>query len=92
MIDWTITVGNLLQVAAFLIAGVGAFFALRGDIRILRHDMRSIQLVQEAHAETMTHVATTLTTVATQAIQINQLIKTVDEMRHGQGYVNPIRV
>jgi hypothetical protein len=91
MIDWTISVGNLLQVVAFLVVGIGAFFALRTDIRILRHDMKSIQVVQDAQAETMANISSALATLAVQGERLNQLSKTVDEMRHGQGFVNPMR-
>lgn len=91
MIDWTVSVGNLLQVFAFLVVGVGAFFALRADIRILRHDLKGVQQQQETLGETMVHVSATLTTVAVQDERITQLSKTVDEMRHGQGFVSPIR-
>lgn len=91
MIDWTISVGNLLQVFAFVIVGIGAFYTLRGDIRILRHDVKNIQQQQVGLVETMANISSTLTMVAVQAEQINQLRQTVDEMRHGQGFVNPMR-
>lgn len=91
MIDWTISVGNLLQVAAFLVVGLSAFFALRTDIRVLRHDMKNVQEQQDTLSDTMNHVSATLTTVAVQDERITQLSKTVDEMRHGQGFVNPMR-
>lgn len=91
MIDWTVSVGNMLQVAAFLVVGVGAFFAVRSDIRVLRHDLKNVQQQQDALSDTMNHVSATLTTVAVQDERISQLSRQVDEMRHGQGFVNPMR-
>lgn len=91
MIDWTISVGNLIQVAALLVVGIGAFFAVRSDIRILRHDLKTVREKQDVMGATMNHVSATLTTVAVQDERISQLAKQVDEMRHGQGFVNPMR-
>lgn len=91
MIDWTLSIGNLLQIAAFMVVGVGAFFTLRGDIRILRHDLKNMQQQQEGLADTMSNISATLTTVAVQDERITQMAKTIDEMRHGQGFVSPMR-
>ncbi len=91
VIDWTVSVGNLLQIAAFLVAGIGAFFALRADIRILRHDMKTVQLRQEALADTMAAVSATMTTVAVQGARLDRAEETIKELRHGQGFVNPMR-
>lgn len=91
VIDWTISVGNLLQIAAFLVVGVLAFATLRADIRVLRHDMKNVQQEQEVVSETMTHLSSVLTTVAVQNVRLDRAEKTIDEMRHGQGFVNPMR-
>lgn len=91
VIDWTISVGNLLQIAVFLVVGIGAFFALRTDIKILHNQVRIINDRQDDLATTTTNISNTLTTVAVQGERINQMSKTIDEMRHGQGFVNPMR-
>ena len=91
VIDWTISIGNLLQVAAFLVVGVGAFFAVRSDIRVLRHDVKNIEQRQDSLGETMNHLSTVLTTVAVQDNRIGAAERMIEEMRHGQGFVNPMR-
>ncbi len=91
VIDWTISIGNIITMALAAIGAIGAFYALRADIRILRHDMKNVQTRQEALGETMESISSTLTTVAVQNERLNQLSKTIEEMRHGQGFVNPMR-
>jgi hypothetical protein len=91
VIDWTISIGNIITMALAAIGAIGAFYALRTDIRILRHDLKNVQLRQDVLGETLNNVSATLTTVAVQDERITQLSKTVDEMRHGQGFVNPMR-
>ena len=91
MIDWTISIGSLLQIGAFLAAGVGAFFALRSDIRILRHDMKNVQQEQIALGENLAQLTNVMTTLAVQQVRLDRAEKTIDEMRHGQGFVNPMR-
>jgi len=91
VIDWTVSVGSLLQIGAFLIAGIGAFFALRTDIRILRHDMKNIQQEQIAFSENMQQLTTVLSTLAVQGSRLDRAEEMIKELRHGQGFVNPMR-
>lgn len=91
VIDWTISVGNLLQIVAFLVAGIGGFFALRGDIRILRHDMKNVQQEQIALGENLQQLTTVLTTLAVQGSRLDRAEESIKELRHGQGFVNPMR-
>jgi hypothetical protein len=91
VIDWTISLGNLLQIGAFVVVGIGAFFAVRSDIRVLRHDVQKIDLRQDGLQTTLTNMSTVLTTVAVQDTRLTMAEKTIDELRHGQGFVNPMR-
>ena len=91
VIDWTISVGSLLQVVAFLVTGVGAFFALRSDIKVLTNDVKNLQQEQIELAKTMREITTVMTTMAVQQVRLDRAEKTIDEMRHGQGFVNPMR-
>ncbi len=36
--DWTISIGNLMHAGLFIVGLVGSYFALRYEIRIVRHD------------------------------------------------------
>jgi hypothetical protein len=91
MIDWTISLGNLLQIGSFLAVGIGAFYAVRSDLRVLRHDVKALGDRQDGMQAALTNISTVLTTVAVQDVRLAMVEKTIDELRHGQGYVNPMR-
>lgn len=91
MIDWTVSVGNIIQIVAFLGAGLAMFFAMRADIRVIRHDLGNLKQRQNDLNEAFTQLGKILTQVAVQDQRIVAIEKTVDELRHGQGFVNPMR-
>lgn len=91
VIDWTVSVGNILQVIAFIGAGLAMFFAMRADIRVIRHDLSNIKERQNILNEAFTQLGNILTKVAVQDERLNAMAKDIDEMRHGQGFVNPMR-
>lgn len=91
VIDWSISVGNLLQMVAMVGGGLWVFFQLRADVRILKNDISNMEKRQNDLNEAFTQLGTILTQVAVQDQRMVQIEKTVDEMRHGQGFVNPMR-
>jgi hypothetical protein len=91
MIDPTISVGNLLQMLMMVGGGLWVFFQLRADVRIVKHDMSNIKERQTILNEAFTQLGTVLTKVAVQDERMNAMAKQIEEMRHGQGFVNPMR-
>lgn len=91
MIDWTVNVGNLIQIVVVIGGGMWIFMSLRADVRIVRHDMANMKQRQDDLNEAFTQLGTILKQVAVQDQRLNQIEKTVDELRHGQGFVNPMR-
>jgi hypothetical protein len=91
MIDWTISVSGLIQVAALLVAGLGAFFTLRADIRVINSEMTHMKDDQHAMGEVIKQQTNVLSTLAAQQVRLDRAEKLIDEMRHGQGFVNPMR-
>lgn len=86
-IDWTFSIGNLVQLAGFLVMAVALFYGLKGDIRVIRHDMRHMEQRQEALGEAVKQLGQVLQQVAVQDTRISMIEKTVDELRHGHGFV-----
>ena len=86
-IDWTFSIGNLIQMAGFLVMAVALFYGLKGDIRVIRHDMRHMEQRQEALGEAFTQLGTVLQQVAVQDTRINRIEEDIKEMKHGQGFV-----
>jgi hypothetical protein len=53
--------------------------------------MAAMKTRQDDLGEAFTQLGNILTKVAVQDERLNQMAKTIDEMRHGQGFVNPMR-
>lgn len=85
--DWTISLGNVLTIVAAIGALTTAWFALRMDVRILRHDLRNTDLRVEAISETMNAIQNLLVKVAVQDERINALDNRVNDLAHGKGFV-----
>ena len=54
MIDYTITLGDLVELVAIVAAVVSGWMALRADIRILRNDHDKLEARVESHEERQT--------------------------------------
>jgi prefoldin subunit 5 len=91
MIDWTVNVGNLLQIAVVVGGGMWVFQSLRADVRIVKTEIDNLTKRQDQLGEAFKQLGDILRQVAVQDQRIAQLDKVVDELRHGQGFVNPMR-
>jgi len=87
ILEYSITVGSLLQSALLIAAATAAFYALKGDVNVLKHDVRNIQDNQKAMTEAFTQLEKILTQVAVQDTRIHTIEKKVDELSHGQGFI-----
>lgn len=86
-IDWTFSIGNLVQLVGFLVMAVGLFYGLKGDIRVIRHDMGHMEKRQEALGEAFKQLGQVLQQVAVQDTRIDRIEEDIKEMKHGQGFV-----
>lgn len=98
MIDPTVSVGNLLQILVIIGGGISVFFALRADVRVMRHDMNNLKERQEALGEAFNQLGSILSKVAVQderlieqGRRLERIEGTIDELRHGKGFINPMQ-
>lgn len=85
---------SLLQIAQIIAYLLGAAFfvmMLRADIRVLRHDMATMKLRQDALNEQMTMMTSVLTKVAVQDNRISAIEEDIRGLRHGDGYITKHR-
>lgn len=87
ILEYTITIGSILQTAVYTAAAVAFFYAMRTDINILKHDMRNLQENQKAMTEAFSQLGRILTSIAVQDNRIVMLDKYIDELRHGKGLI-----
>lgn len=93
--DWTISVGNI-GTAVLVIGGwFYAFFQLKGDVRVIKHDMKTLDAKQTIYNESVTQLTSILTRVAVQDERFNSLEHRVEvseadirDIQHGKGFVS----
>jgi hypothetical protein len=98
MIDWTVSVGNLLQIVVIMVGGVAVFFKLQGEVRIVRHDMNNLKERQEGLNEAFKQLGDILRQVAVQdermagwERRIAAVEDSVEDLRRGVGFISPMR-
>jgi hypothetical protein len=79
VIDYTITIGNLIEIASIIGGGLMVMITLRGDVANIKAEMSGIQLEVKK-------IGDVLITQADQNRRILHLEEDFRELRHGQGF------
>jgi K+/H+ antiporter YhaU regulatory subunit KhtT len=99
MLEWFTMIdsglmGIIIQSVAIVgsgaVAGLSMFFAMKNKLVILSNDIRRIEKGQEALNEAFKQLGSILTQVAVQDTRIAMMEKSIDELRHGNGYIKEI--
>jgi hypothetical protein len=88
VIENTISWGNILTILTVVGSVVTFIWTMRGDINVLKNDIRYLQESQKALTEAFSQLGKILTAVAVQDTRINIIEKRIDELAHGHGYVD----
>lgn len=88
MFEFTITLGNILTIVSVVGAVMTFIWTMRGDINIVKNDIRYLQESQKALTEAFSQLGKILTSVAVQDTRLNMIEKKLDELAHGHGYVD----
>lgn len=83
MIDYTITVGNIIEVSAFLGGVAVAAISLKGTVSRLKDDMTDMKAEIKKVGEVLIKMAVTDT-------RLNNLEQDIRELKHGEGFVLPL--
>lgn len=76
-----------IKLLAVGIGAVGFFYALKVQIDRLASDIQHIKENQRSLQEAFAQLGSILTKVAVQDTRLNMIEKKLDELAHGQGYV-----
>lgn len=87
-IDYTVSLGNILTIISVVGAVMTFIWTMRGDINIVKNDIRYLQDSQKALTEAFSQLGKILTSVAVQDARITMIEKKMDELAHGHGYVD----
>lgn len=88
IITWQLSVGNLIEIGMIGIGLVTIVNRLQSQILIIRNEVAHLQTGMKSLAEAFKQLGTVLTQVAVQDTRLNMIEKRVDELSHGQGFIN----
>jgi hypothetical protein len=80
VIDYTITIGNLVEIASIIGGGLMVMITLRGDVANMKAEVNGIQLE-------IKKIGDVLITQADQNRRILHLEEDFREFRHGHGFI-----
>lgn len=87
VIDYTISVSNIITVLCVTGSVMGLLYTMKGDIMIVKHDLHYLQESHKTLTEAFRQLGRVLTQVAVQDQRVSSIEKRVDEMAHGHGFV-----
>lgn len=87
VIDYTISVSNIITVLCVTGSVMGLLYTMKGDIMIVKHDLHYLQESHKTLTEAFRQLGKVLTQVAVQDERINNVEKRVDDLAHGKGMV-----
>jgi hypothetical protein len=82
VIDYSITIGNLVEIASIIGGGLMVVITLRGDVANMKAEVGGIQLE-------IKKIGDVLITQADQNRRILHLEEDFRELRHGHGFIQP---
>ena len=91
MIDWTISVGNLLQIVV-IIGGIFAFiYSVKGDVAKVKENITDIKDELKELRKVMTTQVDHDGRIARAESDIREIRADLKELRHGEGFVFPLK-
>lgn len=87
MIEWSVRLGDILTIAAFLGGGLAAYYQLKTDVNVLKHDFSSMKTSVDLLSTAMKGFSEIITKIAVQENRMDNIEKRLDELRHGEGFV-----
>lgn len=87
LFDWTVNLGNLIQILTVVGGGVLVFARQSNKINLLAKSIEHLELAQKVLNEAFAQLGKILTQVAVQDSRIGMMEKNLDEIRHGKGFI-----
>lgn len=87
MIDYTITIGNIVEIGSIILGGCAVLWTLKGDVKTLKADLSLMQAEIKKLGEIMVNLADIRGDIKGLGIRINTAEQDIREMKHGQGFI-----
>lgn len=94
MIDYTVTLGNIIEIGSIILGGCAVLWTLKGDVRILKAgadtlklDLSAMQAEIKKLGEIMVNLADIRGDIKGLGIRLTMAEQDIREMKHGKGFV-----
>lgn len=91
VIDWTFNIGTLIQIATIVAAAIVFVVSVKGDVSKVKDNITDIKDELKELRKVMTVQVDHDGRLRRAEADIRDLEEAIKEMRHGQGFVNPMR-
>lgn len=86
-VDWTISLGSILQIVSVLGGGLLVLVAIRMDVQNLKSDVSDIRHELKKMADVMIVTARQDERLKSQDERIKSVERGLEDLRHGKGFV-----
>jgi hypothetical protein len=89
MIEQTITVGNIIEIAVIAVGGVSVFITLRNTVANIKADVDSLQVEIKKLGEILVNLARFDERITSLDKRVTAQGRRIDDLSHGDGFVRP---
>ena len=88
MIQWEISLGNLLTIGSICVAGIAFYAQALSDSRYFKSDIVEIKSDLKILSKIISDLAVQTNRLDNQGERLNRIDARFDELRHGKGFVS----
>lgn len=90
VIDWTISVGAIIEIVSIICGGIGVAYTIVNRIGSVEYKVADLRADLSGIQDELKKLVLITTSQAVMDQRLAQIEKTVDELRHGQGFSFPV--
>lgn len=87
MIDYTITIGNIVEIGSIIFGGIAVLWTLRSDVKRLKVDFDAIQKEIKKLGEILVNLADIRGDIKALTTRVAMAEQDIHEMKHGDGFI-----
>lgn len=87
MIDYTITIGNIVEIGSIILGGLAVLYTLKGDVKTLKRDFEAIQLEIKKLGDILVNLADIRGDIKALTARVIMAEQDIREMKHGDGFI-----
>lgn len=87
MIDYTISIGNIVEIGSILLGGCAVLWTLKSDVKTLKRDFIAIQDEIKKLGDILVNLADIRGELKSLNTRVTASERDIRELRHGDGFV-----